>query len=289
MLKQQVRLIYFKNRLKAIISFAFLTFMIVFTIIFFSIPQTKVKSMNYDAKSYGIASERYTRDDILKSMGISDKSYTIFLNANSLKNKLVSAPFVNDKAPTQVSISPFSFSVSFGDIFPVFTYNDFIYLSNGEVLTDTSTENESNKLTWARSAYEVFLNNSENKNSIASLNIVGSSSPSDIAPVISEIDSSFFATIDSNNVKKGFLNSITFKDEDGASDNGFNLHFSLKRGDGSEFRLNVITKGSLLKELTRARLIKGANAVLELTDENEYSVAFRRLDDSTRVGFFNVK
>lgn len=284
-LSQQVKLIYIKNRLKTFFSFIFFGLVFVFTIVFFCLPQAKAKSMVYKSDLYGLNSNKFSKDDIYSVLGIKSDDYNIFFNANSLKKKLEQAPFVNDKQNCEIKVSPFYFSVSFNDIFPVGTYDDNVYLSNGVILKDDmDLTDEKNK--YAYDNYKEFLDD-KYKALLPTISIEGDSSILDITPIISEINYSFFPILSTELLESNILKDITFRNVEGKK-NGFILRFVLNENLKNELSLYVRTSANLLSQLTRDMLLKGASVIFNNDSKsNKANVLFSRVGESQRLAFYN--
>lgn len=293
LIKQQIRWTYMKRKLESLFSFLFVLFMAVFTIIFFAIPQTRAASLAYDVNLYGLVNQKFTKKDLQESMDLQDSSYNIFLNARSLSKKLASANFVNDKEPVEVRVTPFSLSVDFKDLFPVATVEGKIYLSNGSPLeikpVYSGMEEDKiqfEKINWAYVQYQAFTEEN-NKEYLPVLNVNSQDKISSILPVLSELDSSFFPSSLDGKIVPSILKSIDYTNVKNGSNNGFTLHFEVKETSSKTLRLNVKTSGLLFKELTRERLLEGANVLLERNATlQKADLIFARIDQSTRLGFF---
>lgn len=283
MLNQQVKLTYIKNKMKTFLSFLFFFCVLIFTIVFFCIPQTKSKNMVYKTNLYGLNCNKFTKNDIFSALGIDSNQYNIFLNANVLKTKLKNAPFVNDKENCEVKVSPFYLSISFNDIFPIGIYEDNVYLSNGIVLSDDmDLTNVKNKYCYDN--YKTFLNDSS-KSTLPIIYIEGNESIQDLSPIISEINYTFFPIISNDVAEANILKDITFNNVDGGK-NGFTMHFVLNEGLENESSLYVRTSANLLDELTRDMLLKGASVIFDDSEINSANVLFSRVGESQRLAFF---
>lgn len=114
----------------------------------FLVPQARLSTFSVSSRLYGLSpldeaveGRPITRSLILESMGATGSEYNMFTSASRLKENLSSAWFVSDAAEVKVSLTPFSASVSFQDVYPLAaTSEGDIYLSSGEEYTAFSSE-----------------------------------------------------------------------------------------------------------------------------------------------------
>lgn len=154
-----------KNLLwKQIISGVFFCSSIVFLIVYLTIPQAKVRSLHVETYLKGtqkVFSESdemlnrttlISRNDIISGLGLTDDTYSAFIDVKKAASNLKNADFVCDKIEPVVTKTPFSLKVSFADLFPIVSIDDQNYLSDGNLYPVSSADN-TEKEDWILNHY----------------------------------------------------------------------------------------------------------------------------------------
>lgn len=154
-----------KNLLwKQIISGVFFCSSIVFLIVYLTIPQAKVRSLHVETYLKGtqkVFSESdemlnrttlISRDDIISGLGLTDDTYSAFVDVKKAASNLKNADFVCDKIEPVVTKTPFSLKVSFADLFPIVSIDEQNYLTDGNLYPVSSPDN-TEKEDWILNHY----------------------------------------------------------------------------------------------------------------------------------------
>lgn len=154
-----------KNLLwKQIISGVFFCSSIVFLIVYLTIPQAKVRSLHVETYLKGtqkVFSESdemlnrttlISRNDIISGLGLTDDTYSSFVDVKKAASNLKNADFVCDKIEPVVTKTPFSLKVSFADLFPIVSIDEQNYLTDGNLYPVSSTDN-TEKEDWILNHY----------------------------------------------------------------------------------------------------------------------------------------
>lgn len=154
-----------KNLLwKQIISGVFFCSSIVFLIVYLTIPQAKVRSLHVETYLKGtqkVFSESdemlnrttlISRDDIISGLGLTDDTYSSFVDVKKAASNLKNADFVCDKIEPVVTKTPFSLKVSFADLFPIVSIDEQNYLTDGNLYPVSSADN-TEKEDWILNHY----------------------------------------------------------------------------------------------------------------------------------------
>ena len=154
-----------KNLLwKQIISGAFFCSSIVFLIVYLTIPQAKVRSLHVETYLKGtqkVFSESdemlnrttlISRNDIISGLGLTDDTYSAFIDVKKAASNLKNADFVCDKIEPVVTKTPFSLKVSFADLFPIVSIDEQNYLTDGNLYPVSSADN-TEKEDWILNHY----------------------------------------------------------------------------------------------------------------------------------------
>lgn len=154
-----------KNLLwKQIISGVFFCSSIVFLIVYLTIPQAKVRSLHVETYLKGtqkVFSESdemlnrttlISRNDIISGLGLTDDTYSAFVDVKKAASNLKNADFVCDKIEPVVTKTPFSLKVSFADLFPIVSIDEQNYLTDGNLYPVSSPDN-TEKEDWILNHY----------------------------------------------------------------------------------------------------------------------------------------
>lgn len=154
-----------KNLLwKQIISGVFFCSSIVFLIVYLTIPQAKVRSLHVETYLKGtqkVFSESdemlnrttlISRNDIISGLGLTDDTYSAFIDVKKAASNLKNADFVCDKIEPVVTKTPFSLKVSFADLFPIVSIDEQNYLTDGNLYPVSSADN-TEKEDWILNHY----------------------------------------------------------------------------------------------------------------------------------------
>lgn len=154
-----------KNLLwKQIISGVFFCSSIVFLIVYLTIPQAKVRSLHVETYLKGtqkVFSESdemlnrttlISRNDIINGLGLTDDTYSAFIDVKKAALNLKNADFVCDKIEPVVTKTPFSLKVSFADLFPIVSIDEQNYLTDGNLYPVSSADN-TEKEDWILNHY----------------------------------------------------------------------------------------------------------------------------------------
>lgn len=154
-----------KNLLwKQIISGVFFCSSIVFLIVYLTIPQAKVRSLHVETYLKGtqkVFSESdemlnrttlISRNDIISELGLTDDTYSAFVDVKKAASNLKNADFVCDKIEPVVTKTPFSLKVSFADLFPIVSIDEQNYLTDGNLYPVSSADN-TEKEDWILNHY----------------------------------------------------------------------------------------------------------------------------------------
>ena len=154
-----------KNLLwKQIISGVFFCSSIVFLIVYLTIPQAKVRSLHVETYLKGtqkVFSESdemlnrttlISRNDIISGLGLTDDTYSAFVDVKKAASNLKNADFVCDKIEPVVTKTPFSLKVSFADLFPIVSIDEQNYLTDGNLYPVPSADN-TEKEDWILNHY----------------------------------------------------------------------------------------------------------------------------------------
>lgn len=154
-----------KNLLwKQIISGVFFCSSIVFLIVYLTIPQAKVRSLHVETYLKGtqkVFSESdemlnrttlISRNDIISGLGLTDDTYSAFVDVKKAASNLKNADFVCDKIEPVVTKTPFSLKVSFADLFPIVSIDEQNYLTDGNLYPVSSADN-TEKEDWILNHY----------------------------------------------------------------------------------------------------------------------------------------
>ena len=154
-----------KNLLwKQIISGVFFCSSIVFLIVYLTIPQAKVRSLHIETYLKGtqkVFSESdemlnrttlISRNDIISGLGLTDDTYSAFIDVKKAASNLKNADFVCDKIEPVVTKTPFSLKVSFADLFPIVSIDEQNYLTDGNLYPVSSADN-TEKEDWILNHY----------------------------------------------------------------------------------------------------------------------------------------
>lgn len=154
-----------KNLLwKQIISGVFFCSSIVFLIVYLTIPQAKVRSLHVETYLKGtqkVFSESdemlnrttlISRNDIISGLGLTDDTYSAFVDVKKAASNLKNADFVCDKIEPVVTKTPFSLKVSFADLFPIVSIDEQNYLTDGNLYPVSSVDN-TEKEDWILNHY----------------------------------------------------------------------------------------------------------------------------------------
>lgn len=154
-----------KNLLwKQIISGVFFCSSIVFLIVYLTIPQAKVRSLHVETYLKGtqkVFSESdemlnrttlISRNDIISGLGLTDYTYSAFIDVKKAASNLKNADFVCDKIEPVVTKTPFSLKVSFADLFPIVSIDEQNYLTDGNLYPISSADN-TEKEDWILNHY----------------------------------------------------------------------------------------------------------------------------------------
>ena len=154
-----------KNLLwKQIISGVFFCSSIVFLIVYLTIPQAKVRSLHVETYLKGtqkVFSESdemlnrttlISRNDIISGLGLTDDTYSAFIDVKKAASNLRNADFVCDKIEPVVTKTPFSLKVSFADLFPIVSIDEQNYLTDGNLYPVSSADN-TEKEDWILNHY----------------------------------------------------------------------------------------------------------------------------------------
>lgn len=154
-----------KNLLwKQIISGVFFCSSIVFLIVYLTIPQAKVCSLHIETYLKGtqkVFSESdemlnrttlISRNDIISGLGLTDDTYSAFIDVKKAASNLKNADFVCDKIEPVVTKTPFSLKVSFADLFPIVSIDEQNYLTDGNLYPISSADN-TEKEDWILNHY----------------------------------------------------------------------------------------------------------------------------------------
>lgn len=154
-----------KNLLwKQIISGVFFCSSIVFLIVYLTIPQSKVRSLHVETYLKGtqkVFSESdemlnrttlISRNDIISGLGLTDDTYSAFIDVKKAASNLKNADFVCDKIEPVVTKTPFSLKVSFADLFPIVSIDEQNYLTDGNLYPISSADN-TEKEDWILNHY----------------------------------------------------------------------------------------------------------------------------------------
>lgn len=154
-----------KNLLwKQIISGVFFCSSIVFLIVYLTIPQVKVRSLHVETYLKGtqkVFSESdemlnrttlISRNDIISGLGLTDDTYSAFVDVKKAASNLRNADFVCDKIEPVVTKTPFSLKVSFADLFPIVSIDEQNYLTDGNLYPVSSADN-TGKEDWILNHY----------------------------------------------------------------------------------------------------------------------------------------
>lgn len=154
-----------KNLLwKQIISGVFFCSSIIFLIVYLTIPQAKVRSLHVEAYLKGtqkVFSESdkmlnrttlISRNDIISGLGLTDDTYSAFVDVKKAASNLKNADFVCDKIEPIVTKTPFSLKVSFADLFPIVSIDEQNYLTDGNLYPVSSADN-TEKEDWILNHY----------------------------------------------------------------------------------------------------------------------------------------
>lgn len=154
-----------KNLLwKQIISGVFFCSSIVFLIVYLTIPQAKARSLYVETYLKGtqkVFSESdemlnrttlISRNDIISGLGLTDDTYSAFVDVKKAASNLKNADFVCDKIEPVVTKTPFSLKVSFADLFPIVSIDEQNYLTDGNLYPVSSADN-TEKEDWILNHY----------------------------------------------------------------------------------------------------------------------------------------
>lgn len=154
-----------KNLLwKQIISGVFFCSSIVFLIVYLTIPQAKVRSLHVETylkgtqKVFSESDEMLNRttliskNDIISGLGLTDDTYSAFIDVKKAASNLRNADFVCDKIEPVVTKTPFSLKVSFADLFPIVSIDEQNYLTDGNLYPVSSADN-TGKEDWILNHY----------------------------------------------------------------------------------------------------------------------------------------
>lgn len=154
-----------KNLLwKQIISGVFFCSSIVFLIVYLTIPQAKVRSLHVETYLKGtqkVFSESdemlnrttlISRNDIISGLGLTDDTYSAFVDVKKAASNLKNADFVCDKIEPVVTKTPFSLKVNFADLFPIVSVDEQNYLTDGNLYPVSSADN-TEKEDWILNHY----------------------------------------------------------------------------------------------------------------------------------------
>lgn len=154
-----------KNLLwKQIISGVFFCSSIVFLIVYLTIPQAKVRSLHVETylkgtqKVFSESDEMLNRttliskNDIISGLGLTDDTYSAFIDVKKAASNLRNADFVCDKIEPVVTKTPFSLKVSFADLFPIVSIDEQNYLTDGNLYPVSSADN-TEKEDWILNHY----------------------------------------------------------------------------------------------------------------------------------------
>lgn len=149
---------------KQIISGVFFCSSIVFLIVYLTIPQAKVRSLHVETYLKGtqkVFSESdemlnrttlISRNDIISGLGLTDDTYSAFVDVKKAASNLKNADFVCDKIEPVVTKTPFSLKVSFADLFPIVSIDEQNYLTDGNLYPLSSADN-TEKEDWILNHY----------------------------------------------------------------------------------------------------------------------------------------
>lgn len=149
---------------KQIISGVFFCSSIVFLIVYLTIPQAKVRSLHVETYLKGtqkVFSESdemlnrttlISRNDIISGLGLTDDTYSAFIDVKKAASNLKNADFVCDKIEPVVTKTPFSLKVSFADLFPIVSIDEQNYLTDGNLYPVSSADN-TEKEDWILNHY----------------------------------------------------------------------------------------------------------------------------------------
>lgn len=154
-----------KNLLwKQIISGVFFCSSIVFLIVYLTIPQAKVRSLHVETylkgtqKVFSDSDEMLnrttliSRNDIISGLGLTNDTYSAFIDVKKAASNLKNADFVCDKIEPVVTKTPFSLKVSFADLFPIVSIDEQNYLTDGNLYPVSSADN-TEKEDWILNHY----------------------------------------------------------------------------------------------------------------------------------------
>lgn len=154
-----------KNLLwKQIISGVFFCSSIVFLIVYLTIPQAKVRSLHVETylkgtqKVFSESDEMLNRttliskNDIISGLGLTDDTYSAFIDVKKAASNLRNADFVCDKIEPVVTKTPFSLKVSFADLFPIVSIDEQNYITDGNLYPVSSADN-TEKEDWILNHY----------------------------------------------------------------------------------------------------------------------------------------
>lgn len=154
-----------KNLLwKQIISGVFFCSSIVFLIVYLTIPQAKVRSLHVETYLKGTQKVFFesdemlnrttliSRNDIISGLGLTDDTYSAFVDVKKAVSNLKNADFVCDKIEPVVTKTPFSLKVSFADLFPIVSIDEQNYLTDGNLYPVSSADN-TEKEDWILNHY----------------------------------------------------------------------------------------------------------------------------------------
>ena len=137
---------------------------IVFLIVYLTIPQAKVRSLHVETYLKGtrkVFSESdemlnrttlISRNDIISGLGLTDDTYSAFIDVKKAASNLKNADFVCDKIEPVVTKTPFSLKVSFADLFPIVSIDEQNYLTDGNLYPVSSADN-TEKEDWILNHY----------------------------------------------------------------------------------------------------------------------------------------
>ena len=129
-----------------------------------TIPQAKVRSLHVETYLKGtqkVFSESdkmlnrttlISRNDIISGLGLTDDTYSAFVEVKKAALNLRNADFVCDKIEPVVTKTPFSLKVSFADLFPVVSIDEQNYLTDGNLYPVSSADN-TEKEDWILNHY----------------------------------------------------------------------------------------------------------------------------------------
>ena len=93
-----------------------------------------------------------SKNDIISGLGLTDDTYSAFIDVKKAASNLRNADFVCDKIEPVVTKTPFSLKVSFADLFPIVSIDEQNYLTDGNLYPVSSADN-TGKEDWILNHY----------------------------------------------------------------------------------------------------------------------------------------